>query len=105
MIVSGGPRCWPERNGTSWNWNSEHRSRRRWAPASSRPIWIGTLPDGGRADIFDLMFALVREYGLALRVASPPAIRKVQAMGLPTPDYGMLDSYHLPTENKTARYI
>jgi hypothetical protein len=51
------------------------------------------------------MFALVREYGLALRVASPPAIRKVQAMGLPTPDYGMLDSYHLPTENKTARYI
>jgi hypothetical protein len=57
------------------------------------------------ADIFDLMFALAREYGLALRVASPPTIRKVQAMGLPTADYGLLDSYHLPTENKTARYI
>lgn len=64
-----------------------------------------SLPDGGRADIFDLMFALAREYGLALRVASPPTIRKVQAMGLPTADYGLLDSYHLPTENKTARYI
>jgi predicted glycoside hydrolase/deacetylase ChbG (UPF0249 family) len=59
---------------------------------------------GDRADIFDLMLRLAREYGLALRVAGRSWIEKLQSQGLPTNDYDFLDSYSLDPVNKAARY-
>lgn len=59
---------------------------------------------GGRADIFDLLFRLAREYGLALRVAGQSSIEKVQSQGLPAADYDFLDSYLLDPAHKPARY-
>jgi len=47
---------------------------------------------------------LAKEYGLALRVAELPFIEKVQSQGLPTDDYGLLDSLKLDPDNKSARY-
>ena len=58
----------------------------------------------GRADIFDLMVRLAREYGLALRVAGKPLIQKLQGQGLPTNDYDFLDSYSLDPANKPSHY-
>ena len=57
-----------------------------------------------RADIFDVLFRLAREYGLALRVASQSSIEKLQSLGLPTHDHDVLDSYLLDPVNKAARY-
>jgi predicted glycoside hydrolase/deacetylase ChbG (UPF0249 family) len=57
-----------------------------------------------RADIFDVMFRLAREYELALRVASQSSIEKLQSLGLPTHDHDVLDSYLLDPVNKAARY-
>jgi len=59
---------------------------------------------GGRTDIPDLMLALAKEYGLALRVRGRPWIEKVQSQGLPTNDYDFLDSYLMGTVDKAARY-
>jgi predicted glycoside hydrolase/deacetylase ChbG (UPF0249 family) len=59
---------------------------------------------GGRADIFDLMLGLAKEYGLALRVAGRSLIEKLQSQGLPTNDFDFLDSYGLDPVNKAARY-
>jgi chitin disaccharide deacetylase len=59
---------------------------------------------GGRTDIPDLMIALAKEYGLALRVRGRPWIDAVQGQGLPSNDYDFLDSYMLGTEVKAARY-
>ncbi len=59
---------------------------------------------GGRADIFEVMLRLAREYGLALRVAGRSWIEKVQSQGLPTNDYDFLDSYLLDPVDKSARY-
>ena len=59
---------------------------------------------GGRADIFDVMLRLAREYGLALRVAGRSWIEKVQSQGFPTNDYDFLDSYLLDPLDKSARY-
>jgi predicted glycoside hydrolase/deacetylase ChbG (UPF0249 family) len=58
----------------------------------------------GRADIFDLMFRLAKEYGLALRVTGRSLIQKVQSQGLPANDYDLLDSWTLDPVNKSARY-
>jgi len=58
----------------------------------------------GRADIFDLMFRLAREYRLALRVLGRSAIEQVQSRGLPSNDYNFLDSYSLDPLDKSARY-
>ena len=63
-----------------------------------------SLRIGGRADIFDLMLRLAREYGLALRVAGRSWIEKVQSQGFPTNDYDFLDSYLLDPVDKSARY-
>ena len=63
-----------------------------------------SLRIGGRADIFDVMLRLAREYGLALRVAGQSWIEKVQSQGLPTNDYDFLDSYLLDSDDKSARY-
>ena len=58
----------------------------------------------GRADIFDLMLRLAKEYGLAFRVTGQPFIQKVQSQGLPTSDYDLLDSFTLDPINKSTRY-
>ena len=63
-----------------------------------------SLRIGGRADIFDVMLRLAREYGLALRVAGRSWIEKVQSQGFPTNDYDFLDSYLLDPVDKSARY-
>jgi len=59
---------------------------------------------GGRADIFDLLLRLTRNYGLALRVAGRSWIEQVQNQGLPTNDYDFLDTYLLDPIGKPARY-
>jgi chitin disaccharide deacetylase len=59
---------------------------------------------GGRADIFDVMLRLAREYGLALRVLGRSWIEQVQSQGLPCNDYDFLDSYLLDPVDKAARY-
>jgi chitin disaccharide deacetylase len=63
-----------------------------------------SLRISGRADIFDIMLRLAKEYGLALRVVGRSWIEKVQSQGLPTNDYDFLDSYGLDPVNKSARY-
>ena len=63
-----------------------------------------SLRIGGRADIFDVMLRLAKEYGLALRVAGRSLIENLQSQGLPTNDYDFLDSYLLDPVNKSARY-
>lgn len=59
---------------------------------------------GGRADIFDLMIRLAKEYGLALRVMGRALIEKLHGQGLPTNDFDFLDSYLLDPADKTNRY-
>jgi predicted glycoside hydrolase/deacetylase ChbG (UPF0249 family) len=63
-----------------------------------------SLRIGGRHDIFDLMFRLAREYGLALRVMGQASIQKVQRLGLPCNDYDFLDSYLLDMATKAQRF-
>ncbi len=63
-----------------------------------------SLRISGREDIFDVLFRLAREYGLALRVSSRSSIEKLQNQGFPTDDYDVLDSYLLDPVNKAARY-
>jgi chitin disaccharide deacetylase len=62
------------------------------------------LYNGGRAEWFDLTFGLASEYGLALRVDSPPFVDQMQRQGLPTADHDLLDSFGLDVEGKSARY-
>jgi chitin disaccharide deacetylase len=64
-----------------------------------------TLADGGRPNIFDVGLKLARTYGLALRVHDRRRARELQAAGLPTVDYDLLDSYRLGSVDKTARLI
>ena len=59
---------------------------------------------GARPDIFEVMWRLAREYGLALRLASQSWIEKLQSQGFPTSDYVFLDSYLLDPVNKATRY-
>jgi predicted glycoside hydrolase/deacetylase ChbG (UPF0249 family) len=58
-----------------------------------------------RPDIFDVIFGLAREYGLAARVRERPLIEKVQHQGLPSNDYDFLDSFDLPIVDKSAHYV
>jgi predicted glycoside hydrolase/deacetylase ChbG (UPF0249 family) len=58
----------------------------------------------GRLDILELMLALAKEYGLALRVMGQSWIEKVQSQGLPTNDYDFLDSYLLEPDDKLAGF-
>lgn len=58
-----------------------------------------------KPEIFDVLFELAREYGLALRVRERPFIEKVQRQGLPANDYDFLDSYSLGSAGKLALYI
>jgi predicted glycoside hydrolase/deacetylase ChbG (UPF0249 family) len=59
---------------------------------------------GDRHDIFELMFKLAKEYGLALRVRGQACIEAVQSQNLPSIDYDFLDSYMLETADKSSRY-
>jgi predicted glycoside hydrolase/deacetylase ChbG (UPF0249 family) len=63
-----------------------------------------SLRISSRADIFDVMFRLAREYGLALRVFTRSFIDRLQSQGFPTNDYDVLDSYLLDPVTKAARY-
>ncbi len=58
-----------------------------------------------KPELFDVMFKLAREYGLALRVRERPLIEKVQHRGLPVNDYDFLDSYGIDTNGKLEAYI
>jgi hypothetical protein len=55
--------------------------------------------------MFDLTFALAREYGLAMRASAPAPFETLQEQGFPTNDHQMLDSYSLETHGKTERYV
>jgi len=57
-----------------------------------------------RPELFDVLFTLAREYGLAARVREAVLIEKVQSQGLPCNDYDFLDSYELGTLGKSARF-
>jgi predicted glycoside hydrolase/deacetylase ChbG (UPF0249 family) len=57
-----------------------------------------------RPEIFDVMFGLAKEYGLALRVRERPLIDKVQRQGLPSNDDDFLDSFDLQTATKPAQF-
>lgn len=58
-----------------------------------------------RPDLFDVMFKLAREYGLALRVRERTLIERVQRQGLPSNDHDFLDSYGLDTAGKSATFV
>jgi hypothetical protein len=58
-----------------------------------------------RPEIFDLMLALAKEYGLACRVSGRPFIQKVQNQGLPCNDHDMLDSFSLDPSTKAVIYL
>ncbi len=60
--------------------------------------------DGGRDDVFELGFALAREYGLALRASERGSQQRLKARGLPAMDHPLLDSFSLEIDGKSARY-
>ena len=74
--------------------------------AGLKPIHLDwhALRIDNREDIWDVMFSLAREYGLALRVRGQAWIEKMQRQGLPTVDYDFLDSYMLDPATKAVRY-
>ncbi|MCA9906530.1 MAG: polysaccharide deacetylase family protein, partial [Anaerolineae bacterium] len=74
--------------------------------ADLKPIHLDwhSLRIAGKPEIFDVMFKLAREYGLALRVRERPIIEQVQRQGLPTNDHDFLDSYSLDSLGKSALY-
>jgi predicted glycoside hydrolase/deacetylase ChbG (UPF0249 family) len=57
-----------------------------------------------REDIFDMTVRLAREYGLALRVHQREFVDKLKRLGLPAIDRPDVDSYDIPTQDKSARY-
>lgn len=57
-----------------------------------------------RAEIFELMAQLAKEYGLALRVMGRTWIEDLQSRGFPTNDYDFLDSYLLDPAEKFVSY-
>ena len=57
-------------------------------------------PHEFRDDIFNLVFRLAREYGLAMRAGSPHLVRKLLEQGLAAPEHGVLDSGRIPAEEK-----
>ncbi len=58
-----------------------------------------------KPELFEVMFGLAREYGLALRVRERHLIEKVQRLMLPVNDYDFLDSYSIATNGKLDQYI
>lgn len=58
-----------------------------------------------REDIFRMTIRLAREYGIALRVHEPHLMEVVRKLDLPVIDHPDLDSFDLPTNGKSARYV
>jgi predicted glycoside hydrolase/deacetylase ChbG (UPF0249 family) len=54
--------------------------------------------------VYDLLFNLAREYGLALRITGEVMRQKVRRLGLPCNDHDLLDSFSLDPVTKAARY-
>ncbi|HYD41892.1 MAG TPA: ChbG/HpnK family deacetylase [Anaeromyxobacter sp.] len=65
--------------------------------------WHCTI-SGGRPDLFELTYRLAREHGLAVRVTEQPWIDRLQALGLPTCDHPLVDSYEVPVDEKPGVY-
>ena len=63
------------------------------------------IADGGRDDIFELTLALAKEYGFALRVHGRANADRLRHEGLPVSDHAILDSYHMGSDDKSARYV
>lgn len=63
-----------------------------------------SLRINNRLDIFDLMFGLAREYGLAMRAFNQAFSARVKLAGLPANDHEVLDSYLVDPAEKPARY-
>ena len=59
-------------------------------------------PHEHRQDIFDLVFQLARDYGLAMRAGSPHLVARLLAQGLPVAEHGVLDSGRILPEQKAA---
>jgi hypothetical protein len=57
-----------------------------------------------RVEIFNLMFKLAKEYGMALRIPSMKYIQKIRKQNLPCNDYDFLDSYTLHSVSKAKQY-
>lgn len=58
-----------------------------------------------REDIFKMTIRLAREYGLAMRVHEQRLINIVRGLNLPVIDYPDVDSFDLPTLEKSKRYV
>jgi predicted glycoside hydrolase/deacetylase ChbG (UPF0249 family) len=56
-----------------------------------------------REEIFEMTLGLARQYGVPLRAYYRPFIEKMRR-GYPTNDHDLMDSYHLNTVGKAARY-
>jgi chitin disaccharide deacetylase len=79
------------------------------ATAGLRPTHLHwhCLADGGRRDVFEMTLRLAKEYGLALRAHASASMGKLQALGLPTNDHDVLDSYSLGLDRagESGRYV
>ena len=86
----------------------EFRAQIEWVLAAAlRPTHLDwhSLQFHGRPEIFEIMFMLAREYGLALRVRDRALIQRVQREHLPVNDHDFLDSYSVGTAGKLATYM
>jgi chitin disaccharide deacetylase len=85
----------------------EFRAQIEWVlGAGLRPTHLDwhSLRFNGAPEIFELMFRLAREYGLALRVRERALIERVQCEHLPVNDDDFLDSFSIDTAGKLATY-
>jgi chitin disaccharide deacetylase len=85
----------------------EFRAQIEWVLAAGlRPTHLDwhSLRFSGAPEIFELMFKLAREYGLALRVRERASIARVQRERLPVNDHDFLDSFSIDTAGKLTTY-
>jgi predicted glycoside hydrolase/deacetylase ChbG (UPF0249 family) len=75
--------------------------------AGLRPTHLDwhSLPMASKPEMFDVMFGLAREYGLALRVRERPLIDRVRRERLPVNDHDFLDSFSIETARKLDAYV
>jgi hypothetical protein len=85
----------------------EFRAQIEWVLAAGlRPTHLDwhSLVFNARPEIFEVMFQLAREYGLALRVRDRALIERVQRERLPVNDYDFLDSFSIDIAGKLVSY-
>jgi predicted glycoside hydrolase/deacetylase ChbG (UPF0249 family) len=63
------------------------------------------IHNGGREDVLDLTVRLAKEHHLAVRVAGSRYTEQFALLGLTIIEHELMDSYNLPIEDKTARYL